>query len=65
MHVLVIASQKGGSSKTSLAAHLAVAAELSGAGPVAMLDTDPQETLTAWWQQREAETPALAPIPFS
>jgi chromosome partitioning protein len=62
MYVLVIASQKGGSSKTSLAAHLAVSAELSGAGPVAMLDTDPQETLTAWWQQREAETPALAPV---
>lgn len=60
MRVLVIASQKGGSAKSSLVAHLAVAAELSGAGPVVMIDTDPQETLTYWWRQREADTPALA-----
>lgn len=62
MHVIVLASQKGGSSKTTVAAHLAVAAERAGAGPVAMIDADPQETLTNWWRQREADAPALAPI---
>jgi chromosome partitioning protein len=60
MRVLVVASQKGGSMKSSLVAHLAVAAGLAGAGPVAMIDTDPQETLTHWWRQREADAPALA-----
>ena len=30
MHILVLASQKGGAGKTTLAAHLAVAAEAAG-----------------------------------
>lgn len=63
MKVIVIASQKGGSSKSSLVAHLAVAAEREGAGPVALIDTDPQGTLTSWWRERQAETPALAELP--
>jgi chromosome partitioning protein len=62
MRVLTVASQKGGSSKSSLAAHLAVAAEQAGAGPVVLIDADPQETLLRWWRQREAETPALAEV---
>jgi len=61
MNVIVLASQKGGVGKTTLAAHLAVAAEAAGAGPVVLLDTDPQGSLSAWWNVREAETPALAP----
>lgn len=61
MKVLVIASQKGGVGKTTIAAHLAVAAELSGAGPVVLIDTDPQGSLSAWWNSREAQTPVLAP----
>ena len=36
MDILNIASQKGGAGKTTLAAHLAVEAERSGARPVAM-----------------------------
>src|ERR1700693_1515469 len=32
MHILVLASQKGGAGKTTLAAHLAVAAEAAGDG---------------------------------
>lgn len=60
MHVLVLASQKGGAGKTTLALHLAVAAEAAGAGPVAMIDTDPQGTLTKWWRSREANTPNMA-----
>ena len=60
MKVLVLASQKGGAGKTTIAAHVGVAAELDGAGPVVLLDTDPQGSLSAWWNSREAGTPALA-----
>jgi chromosome partitioning protein len=61
MKTIVLASQKGGAGKTTLAAHLAVAAELAGDGPCVMLDTDPQESLVAWWNCRKSETPAYAP----
>lgn len=57
---LVLASQKGGAGKTTLAAHLAIAAELDGAGPVVLIDTDPQGSLSAWWNSRDVDTPALA-----
>ena len=42
MVVLVLASQKGGSGKTTLSGHLAVEADRAGVGPVALIDTDPQ-----------------------
>lgn len=58
--VLVLASQKGGVGKTALSAHLAVAAEQAGFGPVVLYDTDPQQSLARWFQDREADTPALA-----
>lgn len=61
MNVIVLASQKGGVGKTTLAAHLAIAAEAAKAGPAVLIDTDPQGSLSAWWNVREAETPALAP----
>jgi chromosome partitioning protein len=61
IRVIVLASQKGGAGKTTLAAHLAIAAETAGAGPVVLIDTDPQGSLSAWWNVREANTPALAP----
>jgi chromosome partitioning protein len=59
MHVIVIASQKGGPGKTTLAAHLAVAAELAGVGRAALVDLDPQGSLTAWWNIRESKSPDL------
>lgn len=59
MDVLVLASGKGGVSKTTLAAHLGVAAEVDGCGPVALIDTDPQASLAEWWNAREAETPSF------
>ncbi|KKO70260.1 ParA family protein [Kerstersia gyiorum] len=65
MKILVLASQKGGAGKTTLAAHLAVAAELAGAGPAVLIDTDPQGSLSAWWNSREADTPALASATLS
>ena len=60
MHIIAVASQKGGSGKTTLAGHLAVAADRSGAGPVALVDTDPQGSLSEWWNARKAETPLFA-----
>ena len=59
MRVLVIASRKGGSGKTTLTGHLAVEAELRGHGPVAIMDIDPQGSLADWWNAREAATPVF------
>src|SRR3954452_4767425 len=58
VQTIVVASQKGGSGKTTLSRNLAVAVR----GDVALIDTDPQGSLTAWWNRREAETPILANI---
>jgi len=60
MHVVALCSQKGGSGKTTLAGHLAVQAELAGHGPVALIDTDPQGSLAAWWNSRQSAAPAFA-----
>ncbi|MEW9854214.1 AAA family ATPase [Novosphingobium sp. M1R2S20] len=60
MRVLALASQKGGSGKTTLSGHLAVQAQRAGAGPVVLLDIDPQASLTDWWNERQAEMPAFA-----
>jgi chromosome partitioning protein len=62
MHVVVLASQKGGSGKTTLTSHLAVTAEAAGVGKVALIDTDPQAGLAMWWDARKAETPSLAAV---
>ena len=60
MKVIAVASQKGGSGKTTLAGHIAVQAERVGGGPVALVDTDPQGSLAAWWNVRQPETPVFA-----
>jgi len=60
MRVVVIASRKGGSGKTTLAGHLAVQAERVGQGPAALVDVDPQGSLSEWWNKRAAETPVFA-----
>ena len=60
MRVLAMASQKGGSGKTTLSGHLAVQAQLAGAGPVVLIDIDPQGSLADWWNERSAEYPAFA-----
>ena len=62
MRIITVASKKGGSGKTTLAGHLAVAADQSGSGPVAIIDTDPQGSLAAWWNTREAPTPLFAAV---
>lgn len=60
LRVLALASQKGGSGKTTLSGHLAVQAQRAGAGPVVLIDIDPQGSLADWWNEREAEMPAFA-----
>ena len=62
MRTLVIASQKGGVGKTTIAGHLGVMAEAKGAGPVVLIDTDPQGSLASWWNERQAEAPAFASV---
>jgi chromosome partitioning protein len=57
MQVIVFASQKGGAGKTTLCGQLAVQAELVGAGPVALIDTDPQGSLADWWNVRAEMRP--------
>jgi len=50
--IITIAQQKGGSGKTTLAAHIAVA--LAQGGRVALVDCDPQGSLGEWFEAREA-----------
>jgi chromosome partitioning protein len=58
MQTIVVASQKGGSGKTTITRNLAVAL----GSDVALIDTDPQGSLTAWWNRRDGETPLLVNI---
>jgi chromosome partitioning protein len=58
MHVIVLASRKGGAGKTTLARHLAVEAiGEGGSRRVALIDSDPMGGLAKWWNRRQAETP--------
>lgn len=51
---ITIAQQKGGAGKTTMAAHLAVAWAQSGKRRVAIVDIDPQGSLTQWYRVRES-----------
>jgi chromosome partitioning protein len=62
MQIIVLASRKGGVGKTTLAGHIAVQAETSGAGPVAVIDMDEQGSLASWWNARAQETPHFARV---
>ena len=64
MKTIVINSQKGGSGKTTICAHLAVEAERAGDGPVFLIDTDPQGTLSTWHEHRAAEVPQRVEVPL-
>ncbi|MFT5540547.1 MAG: chromosome partitioning protein [Alphaproteobacteria bacterium] len=59
MKVIAVTSQKGGTGKTTLSGHLAVQAARAGTGPVALVDTDPQSSLTQWWNARKLDTPVF------
>ena len=49
---IVLASSKGGVSKTTVTAALAVRAT-QDSGKVAMIDLDPQQALARWWELRQ------------
>jgi chromosome partitioning protein len=61
MQTLAFLSQKGGSGKTTLAVHTAVAAQEDGER-VVIVDTDLQKSATTWSDARQADTPAVAPV---
>ncbi len=50
--IITIAQQKGGSGKTTIAAHLAIALSRLMGHSVAILDTDPQGSLGRWFLAR-------------
>lgn len=56
--VVSVASRKGGAGKSTVAANLAVALAASG-DRVALLDTDPQGTVTRWRAARPGDATAL------
>jgi chromosome partitioning protein len=58
MHTIAIVSQKGGAGKTTLAIHLAAAAEASGRTAL-IIDTDPQATASQWAAWREGAAPEV------
>lgn len=64
MKIVAIVSQKGGVGKSTLAVHLAAAAEASGLTSV-VLDLDQQASAAGWKDSREAETPVVTAIPHT
>ena len=60
MKTVAIISQKGGVGKTTLALHLAVAAERAGKTSV-LIDLDPQASAATWKDLRQEETPIVQP----
>lgn len=59
MQILAFLSQKGGSGKTTLAVHTAVAAQ-AAAARVVLVDTDPQRSATVWSEARKVPAPVVA-----
>jgi chromosome partitioning protein len=59
MKIIAFLSQKGGSGKTTLAVHTAVAAHEAGRR-VVVIDTDPQRSATVWSEARQAFEPVVA-----
>jgi chromosome partitioning protein len=58
MNVIVFASRKGGTGKSTLAAHLAAHVH-KASRPCLLIDADPQGSLTLWHRLRESGEPPL------
>jgi chromosome partitioning protein len=61
MKTLAFFSQKGGSGKTTLAVHTAVAAQEDGER-VVLVDTDPQKSTATWGNTRRNEAPTIISV---
>lgn len=59
MKTIVFAASKGGVGKTTLCAALSAYASSKSKKKVAIIDLDPQGSLTGWWNSREATSPEL------
>lgn len=64
MHTVAMLSQKGGTGKTTLTLHLAVAAERQGQS-VAVIDLDPQASSAGWKDSRPGDSPYVIPLPHT
>jgi chromosome partitioning protein len=62
MKSIAFLSQKGGSGKTTLAVHAAVAAQENGER-VFIVDTDIQKSATTWSEARQKPEPVVATVP--
>lgn len=63
--IVAVAQRKGGSGKTTLAAHLGATWAAAGHS-VALIDTDPQGSLTQWYRRRaERLAPGRAGLDFA
>lgn len=64
MKKIAFLSQKGGSGKTTLSVHTAVAATEAGER-VVVIDTDPQKSATSWASVRSQDAPIVATVSTS
>jgi chromosome partitioning protein len=62
MYIVSMLSQKGGTGKTTLSLHLAVASEKAEKRAV-VIDLDPQASSAEWKDSRASDTPVVVPIP--
>ncbi len=64
MRTIAILSQKGGTGKTTISLHLAVAAQQAGQAAV-VIDLDPQASAAGWKDSRTSEVPVIVSAPPS